>query len=115
MAPLPFTINIEPRDNGAVVHLVGDASLVQADFMREALRPVREQRYAWVVLNLAELMFINSLGLGVLVAFYKGMLSTGTPLSLAGPTDRIDEVLQTTRLNDLIPTFATVDQAIQGG
>ncbi len=109
-----FTINIEPRDGGTVVHLVGDASCVQADFMREALRPVLEQRSKWVVLDLANLLFINSLGLGVLVAFYKNMMSVGTPLSLAGPTDRIDEVLQTTRLNDLIPTFATIDQAIQG-
>jgi len=108
----PFTVNIESREAGVVVQLIGDASCVQAEFLRDALKPVLETRPQWVVLDLAALQFINSLGLGVLVAFYKNLESQGASLSMAGPSDRIDEVLQTTRLCDLIPTFPDVKQAI---
>jgi anti-sigma B factor antagonist len=51
-----------------------------------------------IVLNLGEVNYIDSGGLGTLVALYATASAAGSTLKLASLTKRVDDVLQVTKL-----------------
>jgi len=107
-----FTIEVDRREPAVVVALSGDATIAHAEAMRQSLRPVLDDAPARVVLDLADLVFINSLGLGVLLEFRHELGERGGQLHLAGATPPIVEILEKTRLNELFPMYNTADEAL---
>ena len=66
-----------------------------------------------LVLDLANVTFIDSRGLATLVSIFK-VLSTGGILRLANVSDPVAILLTLTRLNTLFPSFGSVEEAITG-
>ncbi len=92
------TVN-EPRIDAAV-----------AVAFKEAMRnETREAPY--VILNLEQVQFIDSSGLGAIVAAMKAM---GSPraMALAGLTPTVDKVFRLTRMDSVFPVFATLENAL---
>jgi len=113
MASEHFTIEIEDREPASVViHLRGEADGANAEHLSEHLYPVLDRDPIRVVLNLADLEFINSLGLGALIEFRNELASRGGQLRLAGATASVLEVLRKTRLNELFPLFDDTESAL---
>ena len=80
-----FNVDLEARDGGAIVHLVGDASCIQAEFMRDALKPVLDQGPKWVVLDLTKPEF----GVPVVRVVIPGLEGIdSSPRYLRGPRAR---------------------------
>ncbi|QNN24209.1 STAS domain-containing protein [Planctomycetales bacterium ZRK34] len=107
-----FHVNIEDRQQRVVVELSGDISILQTDTLRKAFAPVVERQPAHVVLDLAKLVFINSLGLGALIEFRHNLTQHGSKIHLAGASDRIAEIFRKTRLAELFPMYPTADDAL---
>lgn len=106
-----FTVNVVPRDPHVVVEVRGDVNVMEADHLRNDLRPVLQRKPSRIVLDVSDLQFINSLGLGVLLEFRKDAQDKGVELRLAGARGRIADMLQKTRLVELFPSFKTADEA----
>jgi anti-anti-sigma factor len=108
-----FGIQVNAHDRGVVVSLSGDATIENTEEIRSTLQPILERSPARVVLDLAHLAFINSLGLGVLLEFRRDLHAKGTKLRLCGASGRIAEMLRKTRLADLFPMYESADKALQ--
>lgn len=66
-----------------------------------------------VVLDLSQVQFLDSSGLGAVVAARK-LLGSGRTLELAGLTPPVAKVMTLTRMHTVFPIHADVDAALAG-
>lgn len=107
-----FEIDVDTRETGVVVHLRGVVEGDHAPRLIQELMRLLEDSPRRVVLDLAQMGFINSEGLGGLVSFYNRLTERGGELRLAAANDQIASVLETTHLNQLFPVFGDTESAI---
>jgi len=65
-----------------------------------------------IVLNLAEVGYMDSGGIGEMVACSKRAHAQNASVKLLNPTDRVQEILHIARLEDLFETFADEPEAV---
>lgn len=65
-----------------------------------------------LVIDMSQVEFISSVGLRALMMFNNAAKKDGRKLALAAPTQIVKEILAVARLNTVIPTFATVSEAV---
>jgi anti-anti-sigma factor len=107
----PLSIELDRRGELAVVNLGGAATIDQADRLSYELRSIAAEPFRRIVLNLADLDFICSMGLGALIVAHVVSQKRKAQLVLAAPQPAIRELLETTRLNMIFPVFADVASA----
>lgn len=67
------------------------------------------------IFDLTEVPYMDSCGLGLLVGHFVRCQSKGIKLIAAGVTPRVLELFKTTRVDNLFPITATVDEASSSG
>lgn len=105
-------INTTHHGSGLVVSLVGSASMELCDELNTALFEACQSKPQILVVDLADLSFICSLGLGGLVAAYLRVQKYGGKLSLSRPSAAIREMLEVTKLGTLLPVYDTPAEAL---
>lgn len=65
-----------------------------------------------VVIDLSNVKWLNSSGLGVLMASYTTLKNNGGALKLAGVTEKVESLLVITQLVNFFETYESVDRAI---
>jgi anti-sigma B factor antagonist len=66
-----------------------------------------------VLVDLTEVRFIDSSGLGALIAAYKSATTNGGILALAGLQPPVRSVFELTRLHRVFKVFETVTEAVE--
>jgi len=94
-----------------VVHLEGDLDIQVAGAMRKWLTAACES-HRNLVLDMADVKFIDSTGLGVLVRAHQAAKRNGGQVVLATPSRFLLTILHTMRLEPVFPTFPTADAAV---
>jgi anti-sigma B factor antagonist len=102
---------IEREGGAVVVHLVGELDLYNADAVREALLGSAAEAPERLVVDLAEVEFIDSTALGVLVEAKKA-LPDGRPLFLAAPGLPTRRALELTGLDRQFSLHESVADAL---
>ena len=99
------------RDGVAVLCLEGrfvtgsDAELVSSR------RILEEAGISRAIVDLGDVPYIDSTGLAFVVELHKSLVSRGGQLFLAHANERIREVLEITRIGEIIPVFDDVEDA----
>jgi len=65
-----------------------------------------------VLLNLSDLRWINSTGLGFIVAVYHSMRDHGGTIKMCQPNERIAHIFATTRFDKVIGIYPTEKEAL---
>jgi len=78
---------------------------------RDALDPYLARGLARVAIDLSQVEFIDSSGLGALIALFKRLPEHGT-LAICNAQDRVLKLLKLTRLNKVFTLCATLEQAL---
>lgn len=78
---------------------------------KENMRTETEGGPDRVILNLSEVSFIDSSGLGAIVAAMK-QLGSGRRLDLAGLTPMVDKVFRLTRMDTVFALFPSLEDAM---
>jgi len=66
-----------------------------------------------IVLNLADVNYIDSSGIGTLVGLYTSARGAGAEIKLANLTTRVKDVLQITKLGLIFEFYNTTDEAVR--
>lgn len=82
MQPFPLTITSEQSDGVAHLRLVGEIDLSSAHLMVDSIDAAVEAGALTVVLDFAGVTFVNSTGLGAMVAATKRLRADGGDLVL---------------------------------
>jgi anti-sigma B factor antagonist len=106
----PPVAGIETRDGGVVVHLAGELDLYNAPEVRAALEEVAGSNPARVVVDLAEVEFVDSTVLGVLIEARRRFEERAAFL-LAAPGHEVRRALEVSGLDRHLRVVESVDDA----
>jgi anti-sigma B factor antagonist len=98
----------------AVVALRGKITLGEASQnLRNQVDELVSGGKSQIVLNLADVPFIDSAGLGALTVGYTRTKAAGGLLKIAAVQPRVRDALEMTRLTRMFTLYATVQEAIE--
>ena len=81
--------------------------------LHRSIRSLVLEKKTQIILNLAGVTFIDSCGLGELVASQISVENKGGEIKLIGLTDQLQELFRATRLLAVFDTYANEPEAIQ--
>ena len=101
-------------DGVSVLDAVGRITLgEESNQVRIKIKEMLVKGKSQIVLDLAEVSYIDSVGLGTLVAGYTSAQNQGATLKLANLTKRFRELLNITKLVTIFDTYDSVDDAVK--
>jgi anti-sigma B factor antagonist len=109
-------LRLENRlDSGvALVTVTGEIDISTSALLRERLlQVITDEPRRSLVVNLAEVSFIDSTGTGVLVGIWHRVRATDASLALAAPSRQARAILDITGLTKVLPVYDTEAQAVQ--
>jgi len=109
-------MQIEERVVGdvMVLNVKGRMVITEGDVMlRDKINSVVHQGHSKVLLNLAEVTFLDSASLGTIIGAYTTLTNRGGVLKLANLTERIQDLLTITKLTTVFETYDTVDEGVK--
>ncbi|MCS7082098.1 MAG: STAS domain-containing protein [Bacteroidetes bacterium] len=108
-----MTFDVQERYNAIVIELKGDV-LGGPDGAKliEKLHELRDQGKKNIVVDLGKVRFMNSSGLGMLIAALTTMRNAGGDLKIARATERIQSLLVVTKLITIFEHYASVEEAV---
>lgn len=107
-----MTVEELVQDGIVVFRLVGDVDMNEAPGLKAKLAARSAGDRPRAVLNLENVRYMDSAGLGVLVASLKLFASKGGKLVLAAPRPEVRHILQITRLIQHFGVHATEVEAV---
>jgi anti-sigma B factor antagonist len=97
-----------------LVRVGGELDVATAPRLREQLLTAIADGGPHLVLDLGDVDFLDSTGLGVIVGVLKRARTLGGDLRLVCPTPAIRKVFEITALDRTMPLADTVDEALAG-
>jgi len=105
-----FAVRIEAIDGTAICRVQGDVDAASAPALREAL--VALTAYRRVVLDFSGVAFIDSAGLGCLIAGARRIHAANGDVVLCAARRAVGRLLRTVGMDRVIPMSETVDEAL---
>lgn len=97
-----------------VLNLEGELDEVTVEELKEKTDPILgDQGVHQLVFNLEKLRFINSKGIGYLVSVHTHMAKDGRTLVLTEASEPVMDVLSLVGLTNIIPYYATLEEALK--
>lgn len=97
-----FKIEIDQEVNKVLGMMSGEVDAFTAPSLKEQLLAVDVQKGMLVELNLSQVSYMDSTGLGVIVAFYKNVTAKNGKLVLVGLSQRLQRLFDITGLSSVI-------------
>ena len=107
-----LTVTINDEQAAAVVHICGSAGMGEADAIRMELEQLVGRKLPLIVMELSEMDFICSAGLGAMIDAHHRSREHDGQVRLVGPQPAVLHLLEMTNLTKLFTVFATVDDAV---
>jgi anti-sigma B factor antagonist len=111
-----FRVDLLRRRDCLIASVVGEIDLETAPALVEAVESGLARgsdRTARVVIDLAEVEFLDSSGLNALVGLEKLLAGDGVELRLVSPADRVvRQVFEITQLTETLRVAASLDEAL---
>ena len=111
-----MALRMAERDVNGITVLDIEGRIVlgeESNSFREKVKGLLASGKKKIVLNLAQVTYIDSAGLGTLVATFHSARSQGAVLKLANLGAKFKEVLQVTKLMTVFDTYESEAAAIQ--
>ena len=99
------------HDDVCVLRLQGRFVTGSDNELVSARNHLREIGIAKAVLDMRAVPYIDSTGLAFVVDLHKALAERGGQLLLAGANARVREVLDMTRIGEIIPSYKDVEEA----
>jgi anti-sigma B factor antagonist len=100
--------------NAVVIELKGNVmGGPEASELNELLHKLLDSNKKNIIIDLADVKFMNSSGLGMLISAFTTMKNGGGNLKLANATEKIQSLLLITKLITIFENFDTVDEAVK--
>ncbi len=108
-------MKVEKLDEGGIVLLHPKGSIIgnkETDDLRSELEKLGKDGNTKVVINLSKVTYINSTGLGVLIAGYNDYKQRNGKIKLCHVAESIENVFVITKLTSVFDIYQTEKEAI---
>jgi anti-sigma B factor antagonist len=97
----------------SVVDLSGKITIGEGDVaLRERVHSLLDGSNKNIILNLEKVTYMDSAGIGELVACYKRAKEKGGTVKLLNPSGKVYDLLQLTKLEEVFDTFKDEKEAL---
>ena len=109
-----MTIEERPTGNVMILDLKGKLTIGDGDeLLKDKINSLVQQGHTKLILNLADVPYIDSGGLGQVVRTYTTVKQHNGSLKLMNVTKRIEDLLAITKLLTVFDVFETEQDALQ--
>jgi len=105
---MTFTQRPGSRDGIEILSLSGPFTLGNMFQLQRALQEIRPQ---YLIIDISQVPYMDSAGLGLLVNFYVAAQKNGRKLAIAGTTPRIMALFELTKVDALLKLYPTIEDA----
>ncbi len=107
-------VKTKETENALVITLEGKMMLgYEANDFHEAIENAIERNKKKIVVDLSNVQFISSWGIGILMYGYTTTTNSGGEFKLAAVPTKIYEVLKKTKLDTIFDKYASVEEALK--
>ncbi len=105
--------NVRTEGQVSVVDLAGKITIGEGDIvLREKVTELLDTGHKQILLNLEKVKYMDSAGIGELVACYKRAKEKEGSVKLLNPSGKVYDLLQLTKLEEVFDTFRDEGAAI---
>jgi anti-sigma B factor antagonist len=103
---MALTAKVRRVGNVAIVDLGGKITLGESTgILRDELRSLLSQGSKNIILNMADVSYVDSAGLGELVGAYTTATNQGGALKLLNLQGKMKDLMQITKLHTIFPSY----------
>ncbi len=109
-------MKLSDREQDGIVILQPKGKIMggpDATLLHDKLHQCIESDQKKVIIDLGQVEWMNSTGLGILISSYTSLRNSGGELKLAQVTDKIQSLLTITKLVSVFDSFDSVEEAIK--
>ncbi len=101
-------IKTKVHNNSLYVLLIGELDEANAPYVRKSLDQAieYEKRYNKVIIDLSQLEFMDSTGIGVMLGRYKKLQSRNIPIYIINPSRQAEKIFKMAGLYDIMPKIS---------
>ena len=111
---MSLTINVRENGNVVILDMSGRVTAGEAiSTFRDEIRELLDSGHLNFVLNLADVSYIDSSGLGQFVGSYATITNRGGQLKLLNLEKRVDQLLQVTKMYTVFEAFKSEAAAVK--
>ena len=103
-----------PVPNGVVLDVVGDLTYANRELFKTAVETVRKKGCRHLILNMAEVRFVDSSGLGLLALVSQNFKLAQGRVSMLKPQSYVREIMILANIQKLIPVYDNEQEAVSG-
>lgn len=105
-------IEVTRSGTATVVAPNGDLDMAVADIVRRSLMDLVDKKLVRIVIDLGRVSYVDSSGLGAMVASMKHARSAGGDIKLCALQDDVRAVFEMTRLIKVMETYGSRQEAV---
>ena len=110
---MALTITQQEKEGSTLLELQGEFKFEEdSDSFYEQIKNLLEANKNKIILNLKEVSYCDSFGLGCLVAAFKAARDRGGDLKLLKPSEKVQALLDLTKLNTVFDIHTDEDEAV---
>ena len=110
-----FAIDVSVQGDWTVVSIFGDLELASAPRLHQRVVGLVSEGHTRLILDLSNVDFVDSVGLGAVVGAVKRTRTVGGDLVVVGAIARVAQVFAVTRLDQIIAMFGDLNSALHSG
>lgn len=111
----PMSLTLSTRDSQGVTVITASGRIVfgeESNALRREIKPIVQTPAAAVVIDLSDVAYMDSGGIGALVGLYTTARATGGQFTLAGANSKVMHVLEITKLAGVLGMYGNADEAV---
>ena len=112
---MELEVNVSERDGRTILAVEGEIDAYTAPKLQSALDETIPERATDVVVDLSQVGFLDSTGLGALVSGLNRAREHDGDLALVVATDRVRRIFEISSLTELFALHETLEAALTGG
>src|SRR2546427_2554462 len=111
--PTNFSVTIRQAGPISLLDVSGRLTSFETGALRESISRLLKQDRKNIVLNLSELQYLDSSGIGELARVYVSVVKEGGQMKVVGLSPKVEEILKITQLYQVFPEFPSEEAALQ--
>ncbi|HKV62887.1 MAG TPA: STAS domain-containing protein [Candidatus Acidoferrum sp.] len=113
MQPTNFAVSIRHAGPISLLDVSGRLTCFEIGALRESISRLLKQGRKNIVLNLSELQYLDSSGIGELARMYVSVVKESGQMKVVGLSPKVEEILKITQLYHVFPEFPSEEEALE--
>ncbi len=106
-------MEIEKKKGYLIVSLNGEFDIESSQTLKEEVRKNLTSENSNIVIDLTKVSYVDSSGLGTLIALQKDARFNGGSLSIVGASEQVKRVMKMTNLDKLFDFYTSINEVIK--